>query len=88
LLKNKLQHLLTSIEKVSIVFTPMEPASAVELTPEYVAFTNAPHLLAMAGSAFSIAAAVVLLRIYVRILVVKSFGRDDWAMVVALVSPL
>jgi hypothetical protein len=88
LLKNKLQYLFTSFEKVSIVFTPMDPSSAVELTPDYVAFTNAPHLLAMAGSAFSIAAVVVILRIYVRILVVKSFGRDDWAMVVALVSSL
>ena len=88
MLKNRLQYFVTSIRTVSIVFAPMDPSSAEKLTPDYVAFTNAPHLLAMAGSAFGIAAAVVLLRIYVRVIVVRSFGRDDWAMAVALVRSL
>ena len=90
MLTNRLQYLVISIQTVSIAFAPMDPSSAEELMPGYVAFTNAPHLLAVAGSAFSIAAAVVLLRIHVRvfIVIIRSFGRDDRVMVLALVCSL
>ena len=56
------------------------------MTPDEIAFTNAPSLLAKAASEFCIAAAVVLLRIYVRTVIVRSIGKDDWAMLAALVS--
>lgn len=65
---------------------PISPPSATDLTPEHIAFTNAPTLLAEAGSVFGVAAVVVLLRIYVRVRVVRSFGTDDWTMVLAIVS--
>jgi hypothetical protein len=64
---------------------PVGPPDVSHLTPEYIDFTNAPILLAKAGSIFGIAASVVLLRIYVRVRVVKSFGQDDWAMILAMV---
>lgn len=67
---------------------PVSTPSAPDLTPEYVAFTNAPSLLAQAGSVFGIATAVVVLRIYVRLCMIRSFGKDDWTMVLAMVSSL
>lgn len=65
---------------------PVDPSSAADLTPEYIAFTNAPVLLAQAGSVFAIAAVVVVLRVYVRVSMLRSFGKDDWTMVLAMVS--
>ena len=65
---------------------PVSPSDVPHLTPEYIAFTSAPALLAKAGSIFGIATSVVLLRIYVRVHILKSFGQDDWAMVLAMVS--
>ncbi|KAH6618479.1 hypothetical protein C7974DRAFT_415853 [Boeremia exigua] len=63
---------------------PASPSSSPNLTPEYIAFTNAHVLLAQAGSVFAIAALVVILRIYVRLRMVRSFGNDDWTMVLAM----
>ena len=65
---------------------PVGPSAASNLTSEYIAFTNAPALLAQAGSVFGIAAVVVVLRVYVRVRMLNSFGKDDWAMVLAMVS--
>lgn len=56
-----------------------------DLSPEYIAYTNAPVLLAQAGTVFAITAAIVLLRFYVRAALIRSFGYDDWAMFIALV---
>jgi hypothetical protein len=64
---------------------PVGPPDVSHLTPQYIAFTNAPALLAKAGSIFGIAASIVLLRIYVRVRIVKSFGHDDWAIILAIV---
>jgi hypothetical protein len=63
---------------------PMTPP----LTAEYIAYTNASHILGVVGSFFTLAAIVVLLRCYTRFFVLKTFGRDDWAVVVAMVSAL
>ncbi|KZM18934.1 hypothetical protein ST47_g9930 [Ascochyta rabiei] len=63
---------------------PIEPSVASNLTPEHIAFTNAPALLAKAGLVFGFAAAVVVSRIYVRVCILRSFGKDDWAMVLAM----
>ncbi|XPS73005.1 hypothetical protein M3J09_005159 [Ascochyta lentis] len=53
------------------------------LTPEYIAFTNAPVLLTQFGSLFGVASLVVVLRCYVRAVMIKSFGKDDWLMLLA-----
>ncbi|KAJ4339764.1 hypothetical protein N0V87_002964 [Didymella glomerata] len=53
------------------------------LTPEYVAFTNAPVLLMQFGSLFAVASVVVFARCYVRWFMIKSFGKDDWLMLLA-----
>ncbi|KAJ8117330.1 hypothetical protein OPT61_g1456 [Boeremia exigua] len=63
---------------------PVSPSSTPDLTPEYIAFTNAHVLLAQASSIFAIAAAVVVARIYVRVHIVRSFGKDDCTMVLAM----
>ena len=54
-------------------------------SPEYIAYTNAPEILAITGSFFAVAAVVVLLRCYVRIAMLKVFGIDDYIMVFAMV---
>lgn len=53
------------------------------LTPEYIAYTNAPVLLTQFGSLFAGASLVVFLRCYVRAVMIKSFGKDDWIMLLA-----
>ncbi|KAJ4344120.1 hypothetical protein N0V95_006324 [Ascochyta clinopodiicola] len=53
------------------------------LTPEYIAYTNAPRLLTQFGALFGIASLVVALRCYVRAVMIKSFGKDDWIMLLA-----
>ena len=53
------------------------------LTPEYIAYTNAPVLLTQFGAFFAVASAVVFLRVYVRAFMIKSFGKDDWLILLA-----
>ncbi|KAJ8118158.1 hypothetical protein OPT61_g815 [Boeremia exigua] len=53
------------------------------LTPEYIAFSNAPVLLTQFGSLFAVTSVVVVLRCYVRAFMIKSFGKDDWLMMLA-----
>lgn len=57
-------------------------------TPEEMAFTNAPEILSITGSFFAAAAVIVLLRCYVRLAMLKVFGIDDYAMVVAMVCQI
>lgn len=54
------------------------------LTAEYIAYTNAPELLTQFGALFGVATVIVLLRCYVRAVMIKSFGKDDWLMLLAL----
>lgn len=56
---------------------PVDSPDVSHMTPD--------ALLGKAGSVFAVAASVVLLRIFVRIRIVKSFGKDDWAMILAMV---
>lgn len=51
--------------------------------PDYLAFTNAPTLLLQAGILFGVTALIVLLRCYVRVVMLRSFGKDDWIMLLA-----
>lgn len=53
------------------------------LTPEYIAFTNAPALLNKFGALFGAASIVVLLRCHVRAVMLRSFGKDDWLILLA-----
>ncbi|KAF2469141.1 uncharacterized protein BDR25DRAFT_229933 [Lindgomyces ingoldianus] len=56
-----------------------------QLTPEQIAYTNAPEILSITGSFFAAAALVVLLRCYVRIVMLKVFGIDDYVMVFSMI---
>ena len=62
------------------------PGPPPEFTPEFVAYSNGPILLAQTAPIYAIAATVVIARCYTRVMIVKSFGKDDWAMVATLVS--
>jgi len=64
------------------------PKQLSELDPDVVAFSNAPALLAQTIPFFSLAALVVIGRCYVRIVMLRAFGRDDWTIVLAMVSKL
>ena len=57
-----------------------------ELSAEEVAYTNGPVLLAVTGAFYTISLLTVVARSYSRRFIVKSFGKDDWIMVAALVS--
>jgi hypothetical protein len=58
---------------------------AFVLTPEQIEYTNRSALLAITGSFFAVAAAIVILRCYVRISMLRVFGPDDYVIVIALV---
>ncbi|KAF2737662.1 hypothetical protein EJ04DRAFT_510103 [Polyplosphaeria fusca] len=60
------------------------PTGPPKLTPEELAFSNAPAILATTGPFFAAAAIVVLLRVYVRISMLKVFGMDDYVMALAM----
>jgi ethanolamine transporter EutH len=57
-----------------------------EMSPEFIAYSNGPTLLAQVVPIYAIAVLVVLGRCYVRAVMVKSFRWDDWTMVVCLVG--
>lgn len=45
---------------------------------------NGPVILAITGAFTGFAGVVVLLRIYVRAVMLKTVGPDDWIMIVAM----
>lgn len=45
-------------------------------SPEYLAENQAPRLLAVEGTLFALSMSAVLLRFYVRIFMLKTFGWD------------
>ncbi|KAH7366586.1 hypothetical protein BKA66DRAFT_470539 [Pyrenochaeta sp. MPI-SDFR-AT-0127] len=66
-------------------FIRRQTAVSVEsLTPEQIAINKSGSILATVATLFAVTTAVVLLRFYVRIRMVKTFGNDDWAMMFAL----
>jgi hypothetical protein len=67
---------------------PTMPSSSVDISPELLAFNNAHNLMAKAGSMFAICALTVILRCYVRVIILNSFGADEWTMLLAFVSKL
>ncbi|KAF2748441.1 hypothetical protein M011DRAFT_400844 [Sporormia fimetaria CBS 119925] len=60
------------------------PGPPPTFTPEEIAFSNAPKILAITGSFFAAAASVFLLRCYVRLGMLKVFGIDDYIMALAM----
>lgn len=70
---------------LSIMSAPA-PKNITDLSPDIVAYRNGPVLLVQTTPAFAVAALVVLLRCYARARILKSFGTDDWVMIVTLVS--
>ncbi|KAF2494293.1 hypothetical protein BU16DRAFT_512732 [Lophium mytilinum] len=58
------------------------------MTPEYIAFSEADQILAITGVFCGAAFMAVLLRIYVRAVMLKVFGSDDYLMVIAMVLGL
>lgn len=57
-------------------------------SPELIAYSNAGNLVAQAATLCAVALITVLLRCYARVAVIKSFGYDDWAMLLAMVTIL
>lgn len=53
-------------------------------TDEYLARTIAPKLLAVDGTLYSLAMLCVLMRIYVRVFMLKTFGPDGKTLLLAL----
>lgn len=65
--------------------TPRSTASS-SVSPQNLPYSNAPNMLAQTIPFFSLAAIVVTGRCYVRALMLRAFGKDDWAIVLAMVS--
>ncbi|KAF2828696.1 hypothetical protein CC86DRAFT_404593 [Ophiobolus disseminans] len=64
--------------------TPAPPKQLSDLDPAVVAFSNAPALLAQTAPFFSLAALVVIGRCYVRVFMLRAFGKDDWTILLAM----
>jgi hypothetical protein len=64
----------------------MEPIDISKLPPEYVNASNAGRIVGLVGVFHFIALGFVLLRTYVRIFMVRSFGIDDGLCIIACVS--
>jgi hypothetical protein len=62
------------------------PSRLGDLSPESLSYNNGPTLLAQVSSVWAIAIVVVLARCYARVQLIKSFGTDDWIMLLAMVS--
>ncbi|EUC50581.1 hypothetical protein COCMIDRAFT_81567 [Bipolaris oryzae ATCC 44560] len=61
-----------------------EPPPTPARSPEYMAENHAPHLMAVEGPLFALSTTAVLLRFYVRIFMLKTFGWDDIMMLIAV----
>jgi len=64
-------HFLFARQEGAVGPPPMPPRS-----PEYMAENIAPQLLAVEGSLFALSMTAVLMRFYVRIFMLKTFGWD------------
>lgn len=63
-------------------------ATGAPIDPVYAAESNAPKLLALAGTFCGLATLFVFMRFYCRVIMIKSPGMDDYMMVLGLVRPL
>ncbi|KAL1596353.1 hypothetical protein SLS60_008999 [Paraconiothyrium brasiliense] len=55
------------------------------LSAGFIAYTNAQRILSITGTFFTAALLIVLLRCYVRVVMLRVFGKDDYMMVVSTV---
>jgi hypothetical protein len=55
-------------------------------SPEYVNENHAGRIVGVVGTFFFLALALVSLRVYVRVIVVRAFGVDDALIIVVAVS--
>ncbi|KAF1916615.1 hypothetical protein BDU57DRAFT_238510 [Ampelomyces quisqualis] len=67
------------------ILLPRQAPLPPQPTPEILAYNNAPQILSITGAFFAMAAVVVLLRCYVRIAMLKTFGADDYVMGFAMI---
>jgi uncharacterized membrane protein (DUF485 family) len=65
----------------SLVIMVKHSATSVE----DIAYSNASNLMLQAVVVFGIALAVTVLRCYVRFVMLKAFGKDDWTTLVSMV---
>ncbi|KAJ4331511.1 hypothetical protein N0V87_009092 [Didymella glomerata] len=69
---------------ISVVHARQAPGPLSPPPPtEYLNEDLAPRMLAIDGILFGLAMICVLLRVYVRAIMLKTFGVDDWIMIVA-----
>lgn len=61
------------------------PPSAAPIDPAWAAESNLGRILGVTTAIHVVAFVTVSLRLYVRIKMIKSPGRDDWTMVAATV---
>jgi len=69
-----------------VMSVPIIPSDSADMDLELLDVNNSRNLMAKAGSMFAICALAVLLRCHVRVAILKSFGADDWTMLLAFVS--
>lgn len=81
----KIYSLEESSTHLPVEFSMIPESPRSELTPEFIAYTNGPNLLAQVAPIYAIAAAIVIIRCHVRAFILKSFRGDDWTMVMCLV---
>jgi hypothetical protein len=62
------------------------PWGPISLSPEFIAEDRSSQIVIIHSVLFSVAFAVVLLRIYVRIFLLRAFSIDDYIMVAATVG--
>jgi hypothetical protein len=70
---------------LKVMSAPDTPSISPSLTPDLIHYSNAHSLMAQAGSVFAVCTLTVLLRCYVRMRILKSFGSDDWTILLAYV---
>jgi hypothetical protein len=73
-------YLQRSISPPTLGMEGMPPVGPVSMSTA----SNGPVILAVTGAFTGLAGLVVLLRIYVRAVMLKTFGPDDWIMMVAM----
>jgi hypothetical protein len=72
--------LIRSFLLVLVIMNKLPPVSDAD-----IAYSNASSLIIQAGTIFGIAFATVLLRCYVRVVMLKAFGKDDFTIIVSTV---
>lgn len=62
-----------------------QATEGVKLSPYDHTENNAPKLTSTISALFGVALFLVMLRGYVRVIMTKTMGKDDWAMLLSMV---